>query len=60
MRPDADDDEVLVLTWKLTPGLGGYVAMIVLGLFLPVAAVLGHLVIALFYLVPIRFLRHRQ
>lgn len=60
MRPDADDDEVLVLTRKLTPGLGGYVAMIVLGLFLPVAAVLGYLVIAVFYLVPIRFLRHRQ
>ena len=34
--------------------------MIVLGLFMPVAAVLGYLAIALYYLVPIRsFRRHR-
>lgn len=60
VRPDAGDDEVAVLSKKLTPGLAFYVVMIVLGLFIPVAAVLGYLAIALYYLIPSRsFRRHR-
>ena len=31
-----------------------------LGLFFPVVAVVGYLAIAIFYLVPIRSLRHRH
>ena len=57
IRQDAGDDEVAVLSRKLTPGLAFYVVMIGLGLFLPVAAVLGYLAIAVFYLVPLRSLR---
>lgn len=52
VRPDAADEEVETLTNRLTPGLGGYVALIVLGLFLPVVAVMGYLVIAIFVLLP--------
>ena len=37
-----------MLTKRLTPGLGSYVGVIVLGLFLPVSAVLGYLVIAVY------------
>jgi uncharacterized membrane protein len=59
VRPDAADEEVNVLTKKLTPGLGGYAAMIVLGIFLPVLAVLGYLAIAVYYLVPLGSLRRR-
>lgn len=60
VRPQAGDDEVAVLSKKLTPGAGFYVVMIAVGLFLPVAAVLGYLAIALFYLVPLRsFRRHK-
>jgi uncharacterized membrane protein len=59
VRPDAADEEVVVLTRKLTPGLAGYLSMVILGLFLPVVAVLGYLVIAVFYLVPIRALSRR-
>ena len=54
VRPDTADEEVNVLTKKLTPGLGGYVAMIVLGIFSPVIAVLGYLAIAIYYLIPFR------
>ena len=48
-----------MLTKKLAPGLAGYVAMIVLGLFLPVLAVLGYLVIAVYIIVPFRAFRRR-
>ena len=41
------------------PGSAFYVVMIGLGLFFPFIAVLGYLAIAIFYLVPIRSLRHR-
>ena len=43
VRPDADDDEVRTLTLRLTPGLAGYVGLILLGLLLPLVAVLGYL-----------------
>ena len=39
--------------------LAGYLGMIVLGLFLPLVAVFGYLLIAVFYLVPFRPLRGR-
>jgi len=54
VRPDTSDDEVQLLTQRLTPGLGGYVILIIVGLFFPVAAVIGYLVIALFYIIPFR------
>lgn len=54
VRPDAADEEVQLLTQRLTPGLGGYVILIVAGLFVPVVAVAGYLAIALFYVIPFR------
>lgn len=54
VRPDAADEEVQFLTQRLTPGLGGYVVLIVLGLFVPVVAVIGYLGIALYYVIPFR------
>jgi hypothetical protein len=53
-RADLADEEVQFLTQRLTPGLGGYVALIVLGLFVPVIAVIGYLGIAPYYIVPFR------
>ncbi|MFE3325454.1 TMEM175 family protein [Streptomyces sp. NPDC059176] len=53
VRRDADEGDVQVLTERLTPGLIGYVVMIVLGLFVPVAAVVGYLAVAVYYLVPL-------
>ena len=52
VRPDAEDQEIETLTTKLTPGLAGYVVMILLGLFLPTVAVMGHLAIAIALIVP--------
>ena len=43
VRPDMADEEVELLTQRLTPGLGGYVLLIVVGLFVPVIAVAGYL-----------------
>ncbi len=54
VRPDLADEEVQLLTQRLTPGLGGYVVLIVAGLFVPVVAVIGYLGIALFYIIPFR------
>ena len=35
VRPDAGDEEIQLLTQRLTPGLGGYAVLIVAGLFYP-------------------------
>ena len=58
VRPDLGDEDVQTLTKRLTPTLGVYVLMILLGLFLPILAVFGYLTIAVFILVPFRALRH--
>ena len=53
VRPDIKDEEVTLLTQRLSPGLAGYGLFIVTGLFVPAAAVIGYLVIALFFLLPV-------
>jgi uncharacterized membrane protein len=60
IRPDAADADVKMITKRLTPGLAGYVAVIVLGLFLPVLAVLGYMAIAVYVIVPFGALRRRN
>ena len=47
------DEEVQFLTRRLAPGVGGYVAILVLGIFEPTLAVLGYLLVALFFLIPL-------
>ena len=54
VRPDTADEEVELLTERLTPGLGAYVVLIISGLFLPIIAVVGFLGIALYYIIPFR------
>ena len=54
VRADAGDEEVQLLTQRLTPGLGGYVILIAAGFFAPTAAVVGYLAIALYYVIPFR------
>jgi hypothetical protein len=51
---------VKVITRKLTPGLVGYLVMIMLGVFFPLLAVLGYLVIAVYNLIPVRGRRRRK
>jgi uncharacterized membrane protein len=52
VRPEAADEEIRVLTTRLTPGLGGYVGLIVVGLFLPTVATVGYLLLAILLIVP--------
>jgi hypothetical protein len=59
IRPDIADEYVKLITRRLTPGLVGYAVMIMLGLFLPLAAVLGYLIIAVYNLIPFRGVRRR-
>jgi uncharacterized membrane protein len=54
VRPDAADEEVQFLTNRLTPGLAGYLVLIIAGLFVPVVAVIGYLAVALYYIIPFR------
>lgn len=54
VRPDAADEEIQLLTERLTPGLTGYLVLIISGLFLPILAVIGYLAIALYYIIPSR------
>jgi len=60
IRPDVKDEEVTLLTQRLSPGLAGYGLFIVTGLFVPVASVIGYLVIALFFLLPVPIPRWRR
>lgn len=59
VRPDAADSDIRMITRRLTPGLAGYVLLIGVGLFLPLVAVLGYLVIAVFFIIPLRHIRRR-
>ena len=54
VRPDLADEEIELLTQRLTPGLGAYLVLIVSGLFRPIIAVIGFLGIALYYIIPFR------
>jgi uncharacterized membrane protein len=54
VRPDTADEEIQLLTQRLTPGLAGYLVLIIAGLFLPILAVIGYLAIALYYIIPSR------
>jgi TMEM175 potassium channel family protein len=53
------DDDIRYLTSRLTPGLAGYAVMLLVGLVIPRVAVFGYLVIAVFFLLPIRSARSR-
>ena len=57
VRPESTDEEVDILTKRLTPGLVGYLFIIALGLLVPLVAIFGYLVIAVFFLVPFPFRR---
>jgi len=46
--------EIATLTRRLTPGVAGYVVMILVGLLAPLAAVVGYLLVSLFLLLPLR------
>jgi uncharacterized membrane protein len=59
VRPDIQDEELTLLTGRLTPGLVAYVVVILVGLFVPVVAVVGYLLIALYFVLPIRPPRRR-
>lgn len=52
VQADLGDEDLDVVTDRLTPGIGGYVVLIGLGFLAPIAAVIGYLIIALFFLIP--------
>jgi uncharacterized membrane protein len=66
VRPDAGDQEIQLLTKRLTPGLVAYLVLIAAGLFIPVVAVAGYLAIAVYLIIPFKhrfivsFNRRRQ
>ena len=51
------DEEIQLLTRRLTPGLAGYLVLLATGLVVPFVAVVGYLAIAIFFLIPTRTLR---
>jgi uncharacterized membrane protein len=59
VHPDTGDEEITVITKRLRPSLGLYLVLIIVGLFLPLVAVIGYLVVAFFLIFPLR-LRRRQ
>jgi uncharacterized membrane protein len=59
VHPDTDDEEIKLLTARLRPSLALYIVLIIVGLFTPLVAVIGYLVVAFVLIFPIR-LRRRQ
>lgn len=55
---DADDGEMAANSQRLPIGLVAYPLLIVIGLFLPLAAVFGYFVLALYFMVPFRLRGH--
>jgi uncharacterized membrane protein len=53
VHPRRTDADVRLLTRRLTPGLVGYVVLLVAGLFVPLVAVFGYLAIALNMIAPV-------
>jgi uncharacterized membrane protein len=51
-RDDLSDPDVELVASRLTPGIGGYVVLVIVGQWWPVAAVVGFLLIAIFLLIP--------
>ena len=54
VRADTADERIQFLTKRLTAGVAGYPVVIIAGLFIPVIAVIGYLVIALYSIIPFR------
>ena len=54
VRPDTQDKELSLLAQRLIPGMAGYVVLILLGLLVPVVAVIGYLLVALYFLFTVR------
>jgi len=54
LAEDTTEVEVRVLTRRLTPGGGGYLVLVVVGLFAPIVAVFGYLLIAFGLMIPVR------
>lgn len=59
VREDLGDEELEVFTQRLSPGLGGYFALTLVGIFFPIVAVFGFLVVSVFVILPIPFGRRR-
>ena len=60
VRSLSRDEDVRFLMRRLAPGVGGYVAILALGIFQPTLAVLGYLLIALFFMIPVRAFRETR
>jgi uncharacterized membrane protein len=60
IRPDATDEDVRFLSGRLNPALASYLVLIALGLVLPFVAILGYLVLAFYFIVPIGLIHHRR
>jgi uncharacterized membrane protein len=60
VHPATDDEEITLLSTRLSPSLVLYLVLIGVGLFLPLVAVLGYLVVAFFLIVPLKLRRKRS
>ena len=60
VHPATDDDEITLLSRRLQPSLALYVVLIVVGLFTPLIAVIGYLVIAFFLIFPVMLGRRQK
>lgn len=59
LKPELEISEIDRLTERLTPGIAGYLVVIVVGLFFPIVAVCGYLALSFFLMVPVKRKQHK-
>ncbi|WP_460517233.1 TMEM175 family protein [Humibacter antri] len=60
LDPDAPEEDHVIFTQRLIPGLVAYVVLIIVGWFVPVVALVGYAIIAVFFIFPFRLRRLRR
>ena len=60
VHPDTGDEEIKLLTARLRPSLAVYIVLIIVGLFTPLIATIGYLVVAFFLIFPLNRRRRQK
>jgi len=60
VHPDAGDEEIRLLTRRLRPSLALYIVLIIVGLFTPLVATFGYLIVAFLLIFPVNLGRREK
>jgi len=59
VKIESSDDDIEVISKRLKPSLAAYIVLIIIGLFVPIIAVIGYFLIALYIIFPAHLIKRR-